>query len=923
MHEQLRHKLLGRWSDLICDYPKAALITAGGLAVVCVLMTIGFLGFQPDRNDLLSPDLPWNARYMTYIQTFSGDDIIVVVRVPDDEAVNGDGVAMAERFVDGLGERLRRDQEHVKEVFDGLSPGEVPAGFIRTLPIEEMDAIYKELAASQIIVQSANVTELLQNISNEMRAWQGDGGSGESGAASEIEELAEITGAIRSAVTGESSGELSFGLREEKQYLRFPQEPGVRPKVMLMQVAYRPRVGELDAVTPVVLALREHIAAERKSFPMIEAGLTGVPVIEADETLAATSDATRSSILAVVLISILLIVAFHGWQMPVMAISALLIGIAWSFGFLTLSIGYLQILSVVFTVILLGLGIDFGIHMISRYELVRPIYPSGPHGVKKAMRDVFQTVGPGIITGAVTTSIAFGTTLLTDFDGMAEMGLIAGVGILLCLVAMFGVLPALIVIWRPRRGHHRQHPERRRLRLFSTAWSMPFSRHPIAVCLVGGVVLIGSAFAVPRVPYDYDFSALLPVGTDSVYWQNVLMEQTDESVFFAVSQLPKDLPRDVVARQVERLRELETVASLGGIATLYPSNQAEREARILAAVDELGPLLRIDASVTPRHDQSDDLVTAAGRLRTMLAAANRMMEAGQDPALQAGLRRVISDLQTIQEILPELPDEIAAKRLDAMNESFQGYRRFIVEQIRGGVSTRPLTIADMPDVLKLLSLSRSGETQAILIYPAGNINNIRELEAFIAEIRTVDPLVTGTVVQFYESSILIRSSYQLAGVLAFLAVLILVWLDFRSITEALLAMVPVVFAFFGVFVMLLIGRSLTGPEWGIVFSINPANIIVLPLLFGIGIDAGVHVLHRYKQAPLDRPLGLTAGTGKGITLTSLTTIIGFASMMIAHHRGIISLGLVLAVGVGLTLIACLVIMPAVLELLTRWRMRNE
>ncbi|MFW6032135.1 MAG: MMPL family transporter, partial [Phycisphaeraceae bacterium] len=139
-------------------------------------------------------------------------------------------------------------------------------------------------------------------------------------------------------------------------------------------------------------------------------------------------------------------------------------------------------------------------------------------------------------------------------------------------------------------------------------------------------------------------------------------------------------------------------------------------------------------------------------------------------------------------------------------------------------------------------------------------------------------------------------------------VLVLVWIDFRSLSDALLSLVPVTSGFlvtFGVMAILDI-------------QINPANIIVLPLIFGIGVDAGVHMLHRYRQNPSLRPVGLAAGTGKGVTLTSLTAIIGFGSLLVASHRGIASLGFVLSVGILLTLMACWILMPAALELRSRW-----
>jgi predicted RND superfamily exporter protein len=155
-------------------------------------------------------------------------------------------------------------------------------------------------------------------------------------------------------------------------------------------------------------------------------------------------------------------------------------------------------------------------------------------------------------------------------------------------------------------------------------------------------------------------------------------------------------------------------------------------------------------------------------------------------------------------------------------------------------------------------------------------------------------------------------AYVKAGLLAMMAVFCIVLLDFQRPADALLCLVPVGLAF-----VLLLG--IMGANN---LPINPANLIVLPLLFGIGVDSGVHILHRYRQAPNEHPPGLAAGTGKGIMLTGTTTALGFACLMIADHRGITSLGFTLTLGMILTLLACLTVMPSILELRSRHRARR-
>ena len=183
------------------------------------------------------------------------------------------------------------------------------------------------------------------------------------------------------------------------------------------------------------------------------------------------------------------------------------------------------------------------------------------------------------------------------------------------------------------------------------------------------------------------------------------------------------------------------------------------------------------------------------------------------------------------------------------------------------------------------------------------------LRRFIADMRSVDLDVTGVIAQIFYSGDLIKTSYEWAGLYALAAVFALVLFDFMRIGSALLCLLPVAMGFAATF----------GVMWLCGMQVNPANIIVLPLMFGIGVDSGVHILHRYRMDHVNRPLGLTAGTGKGVAVTSLTAVIGFGCLVLARHRGIQSLGFTLATGICLTMLACLIAMPAWLELRTRRR----
>ncbi|MCH8210452.1 MAG: MMPL family transporter, partial [Planctomycetes bacterium] len=168
-----------------------------------------------------------------------------------------------------------------------------------------------------------------------------------------------------------------------------------------------------------------------------------------------------------------------------------------------------------------------------------------------------------------------------------------------------------------------------------------------------------------------------------------------------------------------------------------------------------------------------------------------------------------------------------------------------------------------------------------------------------------DPI--GPPVQIYESTLLIKRAYMLAACYAIAAILVLLFLDFRSLADALCAMTPVTIGFVGAF----------GVMGAVDLPLNFANMIILPVIFGIGVNAGVHIVHRWRAEPYGRPAGLSGATGRGITLTMLTTMIGFGCLLVAEHRGIRSLAVVMLIGLSITLGACYTVLPAILRLRTR------
>lgn len=914
MSQRSRRRLLNAWTGLICSHPVLVLVLSVLTAAACVGVTWWRLGFQPNRNDLISSKLDWNGRYIHFTKNFAGnDDMTVVVAVPD----GADGRARAERFVDDLSGRLVKEP-HVSKIFWGYDSSKVSEAAIRLL---DMKGFKEQLAFIEQVgplLRSKNISQLIDAVQGQLTSGAGDGGMTRGEMLEKTALMSEFLRLIAASIEQEPAEKafekLNLGLGG---WTYLATENG---KLLYLQLEPRPATDALDAYGPASAAIRGHIAATRAAHPGIESGLTGVTSLEAEETEVMTRDSTVATIVAFMIISVLMLLAFHGLKMPIMAVAAMLTGIAWSFGYLTLAVGHLQVLSVAFTVMLLGLGIDFAIHIISQFEVMRHEHPDTVEGFGVAIRRTMQSTGPGILTGAVTTAAAFATTMLTDFKGMAEMGHIAAVGLLLCLLAMFAVFPAMLRLWASRTkdvppDHARWIDMHKLAHLLR-----PIVDRPWAVLVCSGLVLCGLGYGVKEVYYNYNLMDIQARNMESVIWQNRILEH-EKSLWYAVSIAP-DLK--TAERLTAAFAKLPEVDKVGGVGMLFPPDDQEMRRMIGQVRLKLADSLREEAGGGAAAAAEPGAGMALGQKIQGIGVMLRLLalprpEVAGDPEMKAGLTKLLESSGVAAEALQKHPK--ADERLGKLDRQFLAWRQGLVGKVNRALEDRPLGLADLPQIVVREAISHKGESYQIKIYPRNNVWRPVDLEPFVTSLRSVDPEVTGTPFQVYESGRLITRSYQLAGLYALAAVLVLVYFDFRRIADTLLCVLPVVLAFVLLFGFMGWMRKALGAEhpWAVIFELNFANIIVLPLLFGIGVDAGVHIMHRYNTDAAEFPPGLGHGTAKGIILTTMTTMIGFAALMLSHHMGIRSLGFILTAGMGLILLICLTLMPALLELRNRFR----
>ncbi|MDR0327310.1 MAG: MMPL family transporter [Planctomycetaceae bacterium] len=257
-------------------------------------------------------------------------------------------------------------------------------------------------------------------------------------------------------------------------------------------------------------------------------------------------------------------------------------------------------------------------------------------------------------------------------------------------------------------------------------------------------------------------------------------------------------------------------------------------------------------------------------------------------------------IHSLSEMLKNVPDQLPPTMPANIAEQF---RR--LQPLKAMAIAEPPTKEDLPRSLVDRFMGKNGK-HLMRIYSSANIWDMDEMEKFVVAVRDIDPDATGSPLQTYESSIQMRQGFISAAYYAFAVVLVLTWLDFRSLTAAFASILPMLLGFVMMFGIL---------GW-LDIPLNPANMIVLPLVLGVGIDYGIHIIHDFRHRSTKR-YTISSSTATSILITSLTTGVGFGSMMIASHRGLQSLGRVLVIGMTCCFITSVVVLPAILSIYTR------
>jgi hopanoid biosynthesis associated RND transporter like protein HpnN len=559
----------------------------------------------------------------------------------------------------------------------------------------------------------------------------------------------------------------------------------------------------------------------------------------------------------------------------------------------TLTVGHLTIITVFVAPMLLGLADDFGVHFIARYEEER----SQGADTIEALFTVFEHAVPGIGAGAFTTSLAFAAVMLADFRGVQELGLIAAGGMLLSFLAIVTFLPALIAVVERHHPWTVKGSERTFLTGVFASWGRVMTRFRWPLLLFSGLCTLGGLAALPTMSFDYNLLNLQARGTESVEWEKRIIENSERSSRDALATAPT--PEDAV-QKAKAFKALSSVETVESVASLIPPEQSQR----IELVRALQPLLSAmpPALAEPAPLDLADVSRTLEKLKLKIREENEEWDPLRKPSEQElveARRHLLAVIEHIQQTTEAEVKERLAYFQEALFRDFHDKWSLLRNNLN---PSGPITLADIPAQLKSRFVSKDGSKFLLQIFPKKNVWEKDAQEEFIEQLRQVDPDVTGNPVIGYESIKAMKEGYIEGGLYAFLAIILVSLFTLRRVGDAMLAILP-----------LGLGIIWTaGLMWVFHLQFNLANLVAVPLIIGIGVENGIHIVHRYREEEVGGPALVVGSTGQAVALFSLTTMIGFGSLMVARYYGIFSMGLMLTIAVGSVLVASLTVLPLLL-----------
>ena len=866
-HIQYSKRLLTWWVGLVERHHLLVILSFTLLSLGILTYSVANFKINDDLTNMISEKLPFRHLEKELFREFPQLTDVIVVVIDADSA----GEAMDARR--RLAERLRRDGRFFSSVYEPGGGDFFERNGLLFLDTHELDELSDNLAQAEPLMGLLMRDFSLAGFFSLMGTISDNYGNDPSGKMDAM--LDHVGTAFRSAAANRPyhlpwEG-IMYGEKEASDQRR--QFIIIHPKLdedgMLMGA-------------PPPLAMRR-IISELKFDASVKTRLTGDVLLAYEDVTTVRESVGIATFASLLLVGVVILIGLGSVRLVSASLATLLTGLIWTTGFALVAIGNLNLISITFAVLFVGLGIDYSIQFCLRY---RELVEAG-HNNRESLITTANGVGTGLILSCITTSFGFFAFLPTAYSGIAQLGLISGIGMYIGFFCNLTLLPALLTITGFRKGRIPQYPQR-----WISLAKVPYTNY--RVITVGALALgLCAAVTLPRVYFDYNPLNLYDPASESIttlkeLFTNKLAPPWTISVLTGGKKEAADL-----TDKVGRLKEVRAAIS---VADFVPEDQEEK----LGILSNIALFMSVPEQLSVKNLTYDVKMSA---LNSLEAKLDKIVKGhpGQSAKHMADMLDSLRQFKRYALI----PGKGEAA-FSGLQESLLAGLPPLLKQLDNMLHPSPVTEADLPRDLVREYVSPQGHYR-VQVLPREDITNIGALTRFVTAVESVAPNAVDTPVTVYETGKAVASSFRLAALLAFAAVIIVLFFTLRSLFVASLILIPLFFAI------------LLAAATSVIFDLplNYANVIVLPLLLGVGVHSGIMFMIRYMTEPPADGNMLTTSTGRAVLYSNLTMIISSSTLAFSAHRGIASMGILLTVCFAFVLLSVLVVFPALLKLFVR------
>lgn len=859
-HTSMTERMILSWLQFVEKYRLAVIVGIIILSISFVFYIKENLDMSTSTTDMLSEKLHWRQLDIQYEKLFPQytSNILVVIeaKTPDQASDTANTLYTA----------LNKDASAFNDIyFPAALPYFQQSAFL-FLDLDELQDLSDRLAKIQpflgSLIEDQNIRGLFTMLSDAIQAKQ----DGEDVDIKPL--LIEINQAFE-----DKDHQVSW------QRLMNPDsdiEDTYREFIMLQT-----RDDDSHSLLPsedIIEHVRETISAlNLTDSSSINIRLTGGTVLSYEELKSVSEANIQAIAISFVLVAIILSVGLSSLWLVTACLITLLTGLIATTAFATATVGELNLISVAFAVLYIGLGIDFAIHLLLRYREEKLAILDNSRALNLAGKHIFKS----LVLCAITTAIGFYSFIPTDYLGVAELGWIAGSGMFISLIFTFTLLPALLTFIQPNPRSASQKLLNKPL--FNTLINIPY-QYKNSILLITLVIILGLSFQYNRISFDTNTLNLQDPENESVQTYRDLLKDSKTSPWSGVL-LKQDI--DEVEKAKQEIELLDLVDKVIWLNDFIPEEQEDK----LFIIDDmsllLGPLIATQSSTDINNKERLEAITVL----------NNKINSLTDNAIDEDLILLGNNLSALLKQVGNNSDNAQLVEIEQqLLKSFPGRMRFLAEAL----NAVEVSLEDIPAEVHDRWVSNNLYKMEIL--PVENLNDNVAMKNFVRQLQSYDNDVIGSPVISIEAGAAVINAFKSAFTYALIAIAILLLLLIKVKMDAVVILLSVFVG--GVFTfgfMLLFNIPL-----------NFANIIGLPLLLGIGVDSGIHIAGRFRQEHKTGRNVFMTSSSRGVIVSSLTTICSIGNLAFSSHQGTASMGLLLSLGLASMMISTMIILPAFL-----------